>query len=499
MCFKRTVVGTIGAVAMLAMAAPALSQETSGKDEAFQLSLVYGLNNTGIGNLLNNPHTFFSFDISWVDNTLHKYYLADRSNKSIDILDLNVFPPTLTQVVNTGFQGFTGNNDGSGPDGLATVNNHTELWVGDVGGTCFPLKANGDLPDTCGPGQVWVLNASDATVKTLPNGIKNPISVGGNSRADEFCYDSADNLVMIASPAESPPYVTFISTTSYKVVGTLVFDGKHDGAPNATNGLEQCGWSPNTGKFYQNVPAVNSPNPGVDDVPGAIAVINPKKMTVEKLHFIPLEDCAGPQGMAIGPDDQILEGCNAAGPNGHRNTVVVSAKHGNILAVLQDLGGADEVWFNPGDLHYIIPSCNTACRTRPTPFALTFDEVLGIVDSSTLQVDQTVFVASQNSNTVVGTGNPRTIHSVAADAGNPQQIILPIPATGGNTPQFGPPPPGQTLCDKTGTGITVVPGPTPNNPSSAVGCIVVLFAPQNNDDPSSSRVAQERGKNDRQD
>ena len=84
-------------------------------------------------------------------------------------------------------------------------------------------------------------------------------------------------------------------------------------------------------------------------------MINPKNMKVERLFPIPLEDCAGPQGMAIGPNDQILEGCNAASPNGHRNTVVLSQKNGSILAVLQDLGGADEVWFNEGDGHYITP------------------------------------------------------------------------------------------------------------------------------------------------
>ena len=172
--------GAIAALA-LAMAVPAVSQETSGTDEVFQLTTVYGLNNTGIGNPLVSGSlnkTFFSFDISWVDNTLHKYYLADRSNKTIDILDLSTLPPTLTQVPNTKFQGFTGNNDTSGPDGLATVNNHTEVWVGDTGGTCFP-----NPNPLCGPGQVWVLN-TDASVKTLPGGKANPIPVGGHTRAD---------------------------------------------------------------------------------------------------------------------------------------------------------------------------------------------------------------------------------------------------------------------------------------------------------------------------
>jgi len=253
----------LGAIAMLAMAVPALSQETSGTDEAFQLTTVYGLNNTNIGNP-TGVTGLVSFDISWVDETLHKYYLADRSNKSIDILDLSTFPPTLTQVVNTGFTGFTGNNDTSGPDGVLTANNHTEVWVGDTGGTCFPVTTPPN--PNCGPGQVWVLN-TDASVKALPGGVANPISVGGKTRADEMCYDPVDNLIMLASPAEDPPFVTFISTTTYKVVGKLVFDGTK-GTPKATNGLEQCGWSAETGKFYQNVPAVNSTNPGKDDVPG---------------------------------------------------------------------------------------------------------------------------------------------------------------------------------------------------------------------------------------
>ena len=149
-------------------------------------------------------------------------------------------------------------------------------------------------------------------------------------------------------------------------------------------------------------------------------MINPKNMKVTQLFTVPLEDCAGPQGMAIGPQNQILLGCNATSPNGHRNTAVIIRRTRKVLAVLQDLGGVDEVWFNPGDGHYLIPSCNTACRTPPVPFALTGDEVLGIVDAKTLQLDQSVFIAEQNSDTTVTTGNPRTTHSVAADPSNKQ-------------------------------------------------------------------------------
>ena len=108
---------------------------------------------------------------------LNKYFLADRNNKSIDVLDPKSFHG-ITQFVNTKFAGFTGNNDTSGPDGVLTANNSTELWVGDIGGTCFP-----DPNPSCGPGQVWVLNSSDASVKTLPGEVANPISVGGNNQS----------------------------------------------------------------------------------------------------------------------------------------------------------------------------------------------------------------------------------------------------------------------------------------------------------------------------
>jgi hypothetical protein len=201
-------------------------------------------------------------------------------------------------------------------------------------------------------------------------------------------------------------------------------------------------------------------------------------MKVERLFPIPLEDCAGPQGMTIGPDDQILEGCNANSPSGHRNSVVVDGGKGKIVTLLQDLGGADQVWFNPGDGHYIIPSCNTACRNVPGPFVLTFNEVLGIIDANTLQKDRTVFVASKNIDNLVTSGNPRTVHSVAAGGSN-NAIILPIPACSldrsaggcGNVPHFT-----TSLCDRSGAGITVVNSPDGTPPSTAVGCIAILAA-----------------------
>ena len=164
--------------------------------------------------------------------------MADRNNKSIDVIDPNDLGAGVTQFPNPGFAGVNpGGNDFSGPDGVLTANNkHGALGRRQ-------------------PGKVWVMNAQTGAIpKTLgPLNIANPILLrnpqtnkASKSRADELCYDPNNNVIMIANPGEGPkPFVTFISTTNYTVLGTLVFDGKS--APNATNGIEQCQWSPRTG------------------------------------------------------------------------------------------------------------------------------------------------------------------------------------------------------------------------------------------------------------
>src|SRR5262245_2920397 len=104
MWLKHIVGIGMGATAMLAMATPGLTQP------AYTLFGVIGLNNTGAGNLPNGSKTFFSFDISWFNPNNQKFYLADRSNRTLDIFDLGTF--TFTQVpVSTSSNpllGFTG-------------------------------------------------------------------------------------------------------------------------------------------------------------------------------------------------------------------------------------------------------------------------------------------------------------------------------------------------------------------------------------------------------
>src|SRR5262249_14001966 len=190
-----------------------------------------------------------------------------------------------------------------------------------------------------------------------------------------------------------------------------------------------------------------------------------------------INDCSVARGTPFGLDNQLLIGCSTPSqPSKQRNSIVIDATSGptaKVLKVLENLGGADEVWFNPDDNHYVIPSCNTPCRT----VGAGGPEELGIVDSVKLLLDKSVTIAEQNSATTPAPGNPRTVHSAAA-GGN--LSLLPIPAVGGNVPQFDP-----TLCDSFDDSIVRV-----GSPNAATGCIVILKAKKSDNDAHG--VAQER-------
>jgi DNA-binding beta-propeller fold protein YncE len=278
-----------------------------------------------------------SFDISWVDRSSQTYYLADRSNKGIDIIDAtsNTFVSRIG-----GFVGFTGNNDTSGPDGVVVVHPRHELWVGD----------------------------GDSTVKVIDLGtglIVQSISTGGTKRADELAFDQKDDVILVANDADDIPFVTFISVPDRTVLGHISF-------PDATNGLEQPVWDPETHLFYLSVPQI-----GDDPLHGGIAVIDPRSLSL--VTTFPVASCQ-PAGLALGPHQHLLLGCSqdAIAAGAHAQTIVMDARDGSTVATITEVGGSDEVWFNPGDGRYYLAArgmTSNGLRTgTPTP-------VLGVIDA----------------------------------------------------------------------------------------------------------------------
>lgn len=310
--------------------------------------------------------------------------MADRSNAAIDIVDT-----TTDTVVGeiTGFVGFTGNNDTSGPDGVLVIDDPHQLWAGDGGSTVkvFSLDDNG-LPTSAFP------------IAT--------ISTGGLNRADELAFDSRDKLILIANDAEDTPFVTFISVTDLQVVGKIDF-------PNATDGIEQTVYDPKNHKFYVAIPA-STENPG-----GEIVVIEPNAMRVTKVH--PVDECS-PHGLALGPDQNLLVGCNGGDvPAGTQlRSIIMDARNGDIVATITQVGGSDEVWFNPGDNHYYLAASSwTKDGLKGGPAA----PVLGIIDAGTNTFIQNVPTGPNS-------------HSVAAESVN-NKIYVPLRSSGSETGGIG--------------------------------------------------------------
>src|SRR5258706_13753572 len=109
-----------------------------------------------------------SYDISWVNPHRAEYYLADRSNAGIDIIDTRTltFKRTLGQGKFVGVKlnaaGTAVNNDISGPDGVVTHGRW--VYAGDGDSTLKVLD----------------LDAPDASA------LKQTLSTGGTTRGDEM-------------------------------------------------------------------------------------------------------------------------------------------------------------------------------------------------------------------------------------------------------------------------------------------------------------------------
>lgn len=202
-----------------------------------------------------------SFDISWVDRSTQTYYLADRTHGAVDVFSAENNTP-ITRF--GGFVGFTGNNDTSGPNGVVVVHPEHEVWAGDGNSTVKVI----DL----GSGQ---------TVAT--------ISTGGTARADELAFDQKDHLLLIVNDADDPPFVSLISVPDRTVVAKIVFSAAN--GVDATNGIEQPVWDPETHRFYVAVPQI-----GPNESNGGIVVIDPDTKQIETTF--PVSQCQ-PHGLAL--------------------------------------------------------------------------------------------------------------------------------------------------------------------------------------------------------
>jgi hypothetical protein len=363
------------------------------------------------------PGGLNSFDIGFVDPKIGRYFLADRTSATVD--QVKTRTNAIDQLAKGAFVGVQAGTNTSGPNGVITANNHTEVWAAD--GVLCNNTQNACTTATTPATQTSRILVIDLKTQQVTHTIDN----GGQRRADELCEDPQDHVVLLANDDESDLFLTFISTDNYTILGKMFLDGTDPSAQKikATDGIEQCQWSPRTGKFYVNVPEVNGS--GSNTQPGAVLQIDPKSRIVEKVFsidfgFLPpagtpgtpgfkpaTADCLGPQGMAIGPQGEILLGCSNGGTNAQmvtvavgQGSVIINERNGDLVRSLDGLNGNDEVWYNPGNNHYFLAGSNHILPTTPPTAA----PILGVVDQKPDTIDEDVSPA-----TAAGS------HSVAVD------------------------------------------------------------------------------------
>jgi DNA-binding beta-propeller fold protein YncE len=309
-----------------------------------------------------------SFDISFVDQKSQRYYLADRSNKSLDVFDAkdNKFIGRVGGFIGPVMVNGKVNNDKSGPDGVVIVGN--TAWVGD----------------------------GDSTVKIIDlksMKVVDTFSTGGESRVDEMAYDPKDQVFIGINNAEEPPFATLVSTKpGHKILAKIPF-------PDATDGAEQPGYNAADGKFYVSIPELKK-----DVHNGGVAVIDPK--TAKLVKIIPVQNCHA-NGLAFGPKQNFVLGCTADGKEMPANITIMNAKTGAVVANVADIGGADMVAYGKKNNHYY-----TASRNMPE------GPVLGVIDATTNKLLQKIALKG---------GNP---HSVAVNDSN-GHVFVPVGAQNG--------------------------------------------------------------------
>ena len=309
-----------------------------------------------------------NFDISFIDQATGLYYLADRSNKAIDIFDTK----TDRFVARAG--GFVGaimkdgkvTGDVSGPDGVVFTG--TQIWAGDGDSTLKVIDP-----------------ATDKIIAAIPT--------GGTMRVDEMGFDPKDQVVVAVNNAEDPPFATLVSTKpEHTILGRIVFD-------NATDGAEQPTYNPADGLFYMSIPEFDK-----DPKKGGVAVIDPR--TAKLIKILPVENCH-PAGLAFGPDENFVLGCDADGEEMPAATTVMNAKTGAVVAVIPGLGGADMVNYNARNGQYY-----TASRNNPG------GPVLGVIDATTNALVQKVAIEG---------GAPHSVASSETDG----HVFVPVGAVKG--------------------------------------------------------------------
>jgi len=383
-----------------------------------------------------------SFDISWVNPDRGEYYLGDRSNAGIDVIDTHTLKWKRTIG---GFVGIVLNpnpphavdNNHSGPDGVTSHGRW--LYAGDGNSTLKVIDL--DAPPMAA--------------------LQQSISTGGTTRVDEMALTTEGDLLLAANNAEDPPFATLFAANGddedddhsghhakshVKIITKVTVDASIIPAGFGLS-MEQPAWDPKTRRFLVSVPVIaNNPSgcnygqlAGAITCDGGVVVINPETLSkptatvgafnaATNTGVVALQKC-GPNGASVGPDDNVLLGCT---PQNNPSDVITLAINAQTKAQtpIANIPGSDEVWFNKGDgRYYLGASRDCTVPGSPCPAASQQTAVLGVIDAEANSLIEKVPQSSGS-------------HSVAADSELnrifvPQVAPASVVGVGGDTTTVG--------------------------------------------------------------
>ena len=323
----------------------------------------------GVIGIPGNPIS--STDIAWVDQATERLYFTDRGNGPVDTCPLTPGAKIHGAVdlvdaendlyigrITTGTVGgkavcFAGANSANrnlgGPNGVVNGANLT-VWAGDGDDS---LKV-GDV----NPNSKTYLQIIDSI--SLSN--RSAVSMCGATcqRTDEVGYDPEDHIVMAATdaPVSIPPYASFVNADTHALIGQINFAAQGLGTGG---GLEQPLWIPALHRFFMTLPTTTPSGFG------KIAIVDPRGPNPHVTGVIDLAQykCNG-TGEALGDDDHVLVSCGSF-------PLVIALNGAQIGPGVTQVGGGDEVNFNPGDGNFVVSSNIGGNSANPV--------VLGVIDS----------------------------------------------------------------------------------------------------------------------
>src|SRR5579863_2860484 len=247
-----------------------------------------------------------SFDISWVNPDRAEYYLADRANSGVDVIDTKnlVFKKTIGGFVGIKLNkaGTAVDNNRSGPDG---VTSHGKcLYAGD------------------GDSTLKVIDLAKGKIVATRN-------TGGTTRVDEMALTTDGEKLLAANNAEDPPFATLFRVYRDEDCDSLDAGFKISVDPSIIPGgfgltVEQPAWDPTTKRFYTSIPVIAENPPGCNHgqrtgpitCNGGLLVTDPNAPNSVEGAFDPVKNtgviqlnACGPNGATVGVHDNLMLGC----------------------------------------------------------------------------------------------------------------------------------------------------------------------------------------------